>query len=223
MKKTKRKAFNFFRSYYDVYNELNDKDKVMFMDALLDRQFLGIKPDKLKGMSKFAYISQTNSIDSQVKGYEDKTGVVLFDSSHSEGGVVGGEQGAIVPPSVQVQEKGEEKGEEEEKQKGAIALLFKEEINTDKKELFNKWIQYRKEIKKSIKSGTTLNSLIKKINYESLEKCELVIGSSIENQWTGLFWDKVVAKRDNTLDVAADNARKTMELIDNDPRYKQND
>ena len=223
MKKTKRKAFNFFRSYYDVYNELNDKDKVMFMDALLDRQFLGIKPDKLQGMSKFAYISQTNSIDSQVKGYEDKTGVVLFDSSNSEGGCLGGEQGATVPPSVQVQEKGEEKGEEEEKQKGAIALLFKEEINPDKKELFNKWIQYRKEIKRSIKSGTTLNSLIKKINYESLEKCDLVISASIENQWTGLFWDKVVAKRDNTLDVAAENARKTMELIDNDPRYKQND
>ena len=27
MKLTKRKGFNFFRSYYDVYNELNDKDK----------------------------------------------------------------------------------------------------------------------------------------------------------------------------------------------------
>ena len=73
MKLTKRKGFNFFRSYYDVYNELSDKDKVMFIDALLDRQFLGIKPNNLTGMAKFAYISQTNSIDSQVKGYEDKT------------------------------------------------------------------------------------------------------------------------------------------------------
>ena len=44
MKLTKRKGFNFFRSYYDVYNELGDKDKVAFMDALLDRQFLGKKP-----------------------------------------------------------------------------------------------------------------------------------------------------------------------------------
>ena len=54
MKLTKRKGFNFFRSYYDVYNELNDKDKVQFMDALLDRQFLGVKPHDLKGMAKFA-------------------------------------------------------------------------------------------------------------------------------------------------------------------------
>ena len=74
IKETKRKAFNFFRSYYDVYNELSQKDKVLFMDALLDRQFLGVKPEGLEGMAKFAYISQTNSIDSQVKGYQDKTG-----------------------------------------------------------------------------------------------------------------------------------------------------
>jgi hypothetical protein len=74
MKLTKRKGFNFFRSYFDVYNELESKDdKVAFMDALLERQFMGVKPTELKGMAKFAYISQTNSIDSQVKGYEDKT------------------------------------------------------------------------------------------------------------------------------------------------------
>lgn len=74
VKLTKRKGFNFFRSYYDVYNELeSNEDKVAFINALLDRQFLGVKPNGLKGMAKFAYISQTNSIDSQVKGYEDKT------------------------------------------------------------------------------------------------------------------------------------------------------
>jgi hypothetical protein len=78
IKLTKRKGFNFFRSYYDVYNELEtNEDKVAFIDALLDRQFLGVKPTNLKGMAKFAYISQTNSIDSQVKGYEDKTKINL--------------------------------------------------------------------------------------------------------------------------------------------------
>ena len=62
MKKTKRKGFNFFRSYYDVYNELENNDKLLFIEALLDRQFLGKKPEDMKGMSKFAYISQLNSI-----------------------------------------------------------------------------------------------------------------------------------------------------------------
>ena len=48
MKLTKRKGFNFFRSYYDVYNELEtDSDKISFINALLDRQFLGIKPQSV--------------------------------------------------------------------------------------------------------------------------------------------------------------------------------
>lgn len=102
-KLTKRKGFNFFRSYFDVYNELeSNEDKVAFIDALLDRQFMGIKPTNLKGMAKFAYVSQTNSIDSQVKGYEDKTGNILTPT-------VGGSVGAIEPPCLQVQVEVKEK------------------------------------------------------------------------------------------------------------------
>lgn len=107
MKLTKRKGFNFFRSYYDVYNELDDKSKVEFMDALLDRQFLGVKPTELKGMAKFAYISQTNSIDSQVKGYEDKTKTKLLTTP-----TVGVNKKDLTP-AAQVQE--EEKEEVQEK------------------------------------------------------------------------------------------------------------
>jgi hypothetical protein len=109
LKETKRKGFNFFRSYYDVYNELPDKDKIAFIDALLDRQFLGIKPTDLKGMANFAWISQVNSIDSQVKGYEDKTGVKLNPT-------VGVKKILINPTEqVQVQEKEKEKEKEEVK------------------------------------------------------------------------------------------------------------
>ena len=127
MKLTKRKGFNFFRSYYDVYNELeNNDDKVAFIDALFDRQFLGCKPDSLKGMSKFAYISQTNSIDTQVKGYEDKTKTRLdgspyykevatptapLDEKQSDPTV-----GGARPPALQVQEKEKEKVQEKEKE-----------------------------------------------------------------------------------------------------------
>lgn len=108
IKLTKRKGFNFFRSYYDVYNELEtNEDKVAFIDALLDRQFLGIKPENLKGMAKFAYISQTNSIDSQVKGYEDKTGTTLHPT---QGGCVG----VIIPPTEQVEVKEKEQVEVKE-------------------------------------------------------------------------------------------------------------
>ena len=42
MKLTKRKGFNFFRSYFDVFNELEtDKDKVDFINALLGHRQSG--------------------------------------------------------------------------------------------------------------------------------------------------------------------------------------
>jgi len=111
MKLTKRKGFNFFRSYYDVYNELTIKDKLIFIDALLDRQFLGIKPTKLKGMSKFAYISQTNRIDSQVKGYEDKTKTRLDGRPYIKGEntpYLPPADGVELPPTLQEKEKAKE-------------------------------------------------------------------------------------------------------------------
>lgn len=114
MKLTKRKGFNFFRSYFDVYNELeNDTDKVQFIDALLNRQFLGIKPTNLKGMAKFAYISQTNSIDGQVSGYETKTGNKLLNTPTE-----GAKEGVVTPPDLQGKEKGKGKGKVKEKDKG---------------------------------------------------------------------------------------------------------
>jgi len=66
-----RKHFKFYKSYFDVYNELPAKDRLLFIDALFNKQFLGEDPKNLKGMSKFAYVSQKHSIDRQVKGFED--------------------------------------------------------------------------------------------------------------------------------------------------------
>ena len=107
MKLTKRKAFKFYRSYYDVFNELEkDKDKLAFITALLDRQFLGIKPDNLEGIAKFAYISQINSIDSQVTGYQTKTGLEL---TPMQGGIQGGIEGGKKGASQQEKEKEKEK------------------------------------------------------------------------------------------------------------------
>ena len=124
MKLTKRKGFNFFRSYYDVYNMLPIEDKIAFMDALLDRQFLGVKPEDLKGMAEFAYVSQTNSIDSQVKGYEDKTKTKLNPLEENNYTPTGGGK---VNPSVQVKEKEKEKDKvEDEVEDETINNIFLE-------------------------------------------------------------------------------------------------
>lgn len=99
-----RDGFTFYRSYFDVYNELSEKDKVAFMDALLKKQFEGEEPTSLKGMANFAYLSQKHSIDKQVKGWEDKTKCKLLPLAR---GVVRGE----ITPTQQEKEKEEEKEE----------------------------------------------------------------------------------------------------------------
>ena len=102
-----RKAFNFYRSYYDVAKELSKKERDEFIWAVLQKQFEGIEPE-LSGMSKFAYLSQQHSIDAQVVGYETKTKEKL---TPTQGGSVGGTEGGTEGGSVQEKEK--EKGKEE--------------------------------------------------------------------------------------------------------------
>jgi hypothetical protein len=146
VKLTKRKGFNFFRSYYDVYNELeNEADKVSFIDALLDRQFLGVKPLELKGMAKFAYISQTNSIDSQVKGYEDKTKTFL---TPTQVGYVG----VKLPPMAQVEVKEKEKEKESnsiDTRKSKFAHTLKPFLDIYSKETIREFYDYWTEPNKS--------------------------------------------------------------------------
>lgn len=98
---SKRILFKFYRSYFDVAEELNDKDRLAFYDALMKRQFLGIETE-LTGISKLAYISQKHNIDAQIKGWEDKTKLSLFNTNK------GGEQGGMQGGSIQLKEEEEE-------------------------------------------------------------------------------------------------------------------
>ena len=179
-KETKRKGFNFFRSYYDVYNELeSNKDKVEFIDALLDRQFLGIKPLELKGMAKFAYISQTNSIDSQVKGYEDKTGIIL---TPCQGGSVGGAH----TPYLQVQVEGKEQVQVKVKE----GLIFPFD-SIEFKETWKMWKEYKKDehkfnYKSIISEQAALKSLSNDSNCDEQTAIKIIM-KSIENGWKGFF------------------------------------
>lgn len=194
MKLTKRKGFNFFRSYFDVYNELDRESKVDFMDALLERQFMGIKPDGLKGMAKFAYISQTNSIDSQVKGYEDKTGTKLLNTP-----TVGGTQGGKYPPKEQVQE------EVQVKEK------VKEQVEYTKiKEIFNSVCIKLPKVKSiSDKRKKIINARIKEYNLETIGNVLTKVSQSDflngknDNGWTANFdW---VFNPNNFLKILEDN------------------
>lgn len=110
-----RKAFNFYKSYYDVAKELPEKDRLAFIWALLEKQFFNKEPD-LKGMAKFAYISQEHNILSQVKGYVDKCKYLKINpfDTPTEPPCLPPTEPPTEPPSGQEKEK--EKEEEQEKE-----------------------------------------------------------------------------------------------------------
>ena len=115
MKKQTRQAFNFYRSYYDILEDITrDEDKLTYLLALLDRQFKGVEPT-LENIPRLVYNSQKHSIDKQVEGWENKTKVKLTPTKgpkvHPS---VGGTEGGTEGPYLQEQEKGKEKEEVKE-------------------------------------------------------------------------------------------------------------
>ena len=68
-----RLQFKFYKSYYEIAKEIeNDKDKIDYLMAICEYQFTGIEPE-LKGMAKFAFLSQKHSLNKQVEGFEFAT------------------------------------------------------------------------------------------------------------------------------------------------------
>lgn len=118
-----RKAFNFYRSYYDLAVELPDEQKLQFLMAILNKQFLDIDP-QIDGIVGLLYKSQKHSIDAQVNGYKNKKGIATDTPSvpPCQPPTEANKQNTnstCQPPSVppyqppSVQEKGEEKEKEQ--------------------------------------------------------------------------------------------------------------
>jgi len=95
------------RSYYDVYNELtNPEDKIKFIEAVFNKQFHN-RDIELKGMARFAYVSQMHHIESSVKGYEYKTKIDLrtgLKADLNTPPTIGGAKGAKQQEEEQEQE-----------------------------------------------------------------------------------------------------------------------
>lgn len=76
------------------------------------------------------------------------------------------------------------------------------------KEIFERWLKYRKEIKKPYKSDTSIQAVANKFNERTIECCKYVVDLSISNQWQGLFWDKYTEQKKTP------NTRKTINRSD---------
>ena len=69
-KKTKRLAFNFMRSYFDVLNEIDkDADKLSFLMAIINKQFLHENPEDMNFLVNLCYQSQKHAVEKSVKGW----------------------------------------------------------------------------------------------------------------------------------------------------------
>ncbi len=111
-KLTKRKAFNFLRSYFDVLNELeNDSDKLEFLTAIINKQFLDEDPIGLNFLVNLCYESQRHHIETSVKGYKFSKKTDLLGNPIGVP-LEGGAKGVLLAPPVQEEEKEEEKEKE---------------------------------------------------------------------------------------------------------------
>jgi hypothetical protein len=99
-----RKAFKFYRSYWEIGSQLNDAERLKFYDALLKLQFTG-KCDALTGMSNFAMLSQKHSIDLQIDGYLAQ----WYKKNPNEDPWQGGNIGPSLDPTMKEKEKEKEK------------------------------------------------------------------------------------------------------------------
>ena len=154
MKKlTKRKAFNFLRSYFDVLNEIpNKEDKLEYLLAIINKQFLDEDPEELNFIVNLCYESQRHHIEESVKGWERATNQTLKDTP----------QTPLMTPCQTPSQEEEEKEEEKEKEtpptpKGDFDFdVYLEKIN----ELFGKNLRLvnkkaRQSINARLKEGYT--------------------------------------------------------------------
>jgi hypothetical protein len=75
-------------------------------------------------------------------------------------------------------------------------------LEKETKEVFQEWLEYRKQIKKEIRSEKTLVSLAKRIQKAGAKRSRQVIEQSIENQWQGLFWDRQPEQKKEKVDFS---------------------
>ena len=187
LKETKRKAFNFLRSYYDVYNQLEkDSDKLSFLESILNKQFLNENPKGLEFVPNLCYESQRHAIESSVKGWLRANNTDIMTNPPTDP--------PTNPPTIPKEEeekeevKEEEKGKEEVKEKQRVVFPFDSE---NFKKNWYLWKDYKqKEFKfkyKSIQGEQAALMSLNRLADQNEEKAIAIINQSFENGWKGFF------------------------------------
>ena len=147
-KLTRRKAFNFLRSYFDILNELEkDSEKLNFLLSIINKQFLDIDPEGLSFVENLCYESQRHQIESSVNGWKR----VNKDTPITDPTTNPTTNRTTNPPTLPQQEEEEEKEEVPSKKQKVfldlylnqyeeIVLIFPEQYRPVKKSIKEKWL-----------------------------------------------------------------------------------
>ena len=160
MKKTKRHQFSFQRSCFDVLNEIpDDKDKLEFLLAIINKQFLDEDPKNLGFVANLSYQSQRHFIEKSVKGWKDRMKTDFLGNpinTPCQGGKTHPYQGGKKPPTEQEQEQEQEKEQEKEQSNISVYPDFNDfwELydlkKGSKQKLKKKWDNLNQETKEEI-------------------------------------------------------------------------
>ena len=115
-----KKAFNFYRSYYETSLLLQKDDKAEFLEAILHYQFTGELIEPKSPMALLAFRGQMHSLNKQVTGY--KSGKNTYPNGNPTKGKHKGEY-KDTHKQVQVQVQDEE--QEQEKEEVQVYRKFK--------------------------------------------------------------------------------------------------
>jgi F0F1-type ATP synthase delta subunit len=179
IKKTKRKAFNFLRSYFDVFNELtNDKDKLDFLTAIINKQFLNEDPIELNFIVNLCYESQRHQIETSVKGWLRATKEELSPTLPTA-------PMTTLPTTPMTNGKEEEEEEKEEVKEKYKKFNFRFALISFgfKSNLVDEWLIVRKN-KKLTNTETAFNKFIKQVELNGNEK-NTILEKCIEKSWGG--------------------------------------
>lgn len=183
-----KKAFNFYRSYYETSLLLDGDDKLEYIESILHYQFTG---ELIEPKSKFALLAfkgQIHSLNKQVIGYvKGKSGTINNPPPIGSPPLT---HPRVTPPHPRVQVQVQEKVQVEVKEKEEIILtptafsMYRSllDFGADKI-LINDWLKVRK-TKKATNTETALKSFLIEVE-KSKKNINEILKICIENSWSG--------------------------------------
>ena len=190
-KMPKDKAGELLLIILEYVNDLNPKVEDLTVDLVFEPIKQQLKRDLSKYQDKKKQWSEAGKKSAEVKANKRKK------RSTDSTNVKGRSTDSTVSVNVNVNDNVIKSKEEKP---SPLNLLVKD-LHPNKVSIFKEWITYRKEIKKPLKIESTVKALIKKFNANPIHVITHVVNLSIENNWTGLFWEKYNNNNDDVVGI----------------------